>query len=47
MIVILATESENVVRFEAWRQIFPSVGGDAYETVPRVLRTPFVDEWQN
>jgi enoyl-[acyl-carrier protein] reductase II len=43
---ILATESEDVVRFEVWREIFPPSGEDAYETVPRVMRTPFVEEWQ-
>jgi nitronate monooxygenase/enoyl-[acyl-carrier protein] reductase II len=43
---ILATESEDVVRFEAWKEIFPPAGEDAYETVPRVMRTSFVEEWQ-
>jgi enoyl-[acyl-carrier protein] reductase II len=42
---ILETESEDVVRFEAWEGIFPPAGGGAYVTVPRVLRTPFVQEW--
>jgi enoyl-[acyl-carrier protein] reductase II len=41
---ILQTESEDVVRFDAWEAIFPPAGG-AYATVPRVLRTPFVEEW--
>jgi nitronate monooxygenase/enoyl-[acyl-carrier protein] reductase II len=43
---ILATESEDVVRFEVWREIFPPAGENAYETVPRVMRTSFVEEWQ-
>jgi enoyl-[acyl-carrier protein] reductase II len=43
---IVDTESEDVIRFEAWKQIFPPAGGGAYETVPRVMRTPFVEEWQ-
>ena len=43
---ILATESEDVVRLEVWKEIFPPSGEGAYETVPRVLRTPFVKEWQ-
>jgi enoyl-[acyl-carrier protein] reductase II len=34
-----------VVRFEAWEGIFPPAGGGAYATVPRVMRTPFVQEW--
>jgi enoyl-[acyl-carrier protein] reductase II len=41
---ILETEPEDVVRFDAWEGIFPA-GGNTYETVPRVLRTPFVREW--
>ena len=43
---VLATESEDVVRFEVWKEIFPPAGEDAYETVPRVMRTSFVEEWQ-
>src|SRR5918912_370835 len=43
---ILQAESEEVVRFEAWEVIFPPAGGGAYATVPRVLRTPFVEEWE-
>ena len=43
---ILATESEEVVRFEAWKEIFPPAGEGAYETSPRVMRTSFVEEWQ-
>jgi enoyl-[acyl-carrier protein] reductase II len=43
---ILATESEDVVRFEVWKEIFPPAGEDIYETVPRVIRTSFVEEWQ-
>ena len=42
---ILATESEDAIRFEVWREILPP-GGDAYDTVPRVLRTPFVEAWR-
>ena len=43
---ILEAESEDVIRFEAWKEIFPPSGGGAYETVPRVIRTSFVEEWQ-
>lgn len=42
---ILQAESEDAVRFEAWEGIFPPAGGGAYAAVPRVLRTPFVEEW--
>ena len=42
---ILRSESEDVVRFDAWEGIFPPAGGGAYATVPRVLPTPFVEEW--
>jgi enoyl-[acyl-carrier protein] reductase II len=43
---ILEAASEDAVRFEAWKEIFPPAGGGAYETVPRVMRTSFVEEWQ-
>src|SRR5918911_3393956 len=43
---ILATESEEVIRFEVWKEIFPTASERAYETAPRVMRTSFVDEWQ-
>ncbi len=42
---ILKTESEDVVRFEVWKEIFPPANGGTYQTVPRVMRTPFVEEW--
>jgi enoyl-[acyl-carrier protein] reductase II len=43
---ILATESEDVVKFEVWKEIFPPPSEGAYETAPRVMRTSFVEEWQ-
>jgi enoyl-[acyl-carrier protein] reductase II len=43
--MMLQAESEDVVRFDAWEVIFPPAGSGAYATVPRVLRTPFVEEW--
>jgi enoyl-[acyl-carrier protein] reductase II len=42
---ILEADSEDAIRFEAWEGIFPPADGGAYATVPRVLRTPFVEEW--
>jgi enoyl-[acyl-carrier protein] reductase II len=45
-LAILETESEDVVRFEVFKEILPSTSDRAYETVPRVMRTPFVEEWQ-
>jgi enoyl-[acyl-carrier protein] reductase II len=43
---ILRTESEDVVRFEVFKEILPSTSEHAYETVPRVMRTAFVEQWQ-
>lgn len=43
---ILQTESEDVVRFEVFSHILSSTSERAYATVPRVMRTAFVDEWQ-
>lgn len=42
---ILTAESEDAIRFHVWRSIMPAAGNTAYDTVPRVLHTPFVDEW--
>jgi enoyl-[acyl-carrier protein] reductase II len=43
--LIAESESEDVVRFEAWAAIMPpSEGG--YDVVPRVIRTDFVAEWE-
>lgn len=42
---ILAAESEDAIRFEAWRTIMPSDSEIAYDTVPRALRTPFITDW--
>jgi enoyl-[acyl-carrier protein] reductase II len=43
--LILETEAEDAVRFEAWGAIMPA-GGGAYDVVPRVIRTDFVAEWE-
>jgi enoyl-[acyl-carrier protein] reductase II len=43
---ILEAESEDAVRFEVFNEILPSGSDHAYETVPRVMRTAFVEEWQ-
>ncbi len=43
---ILEARSQDAVRFEAWKEIFPPADKGAYETVPRVMRTSFVEEWQ-
>jgi enoyl-[acyl-carrier protein] reductase II len=44
---ILAAESEDAVKVEVWNDIIPLPGGGGYGTVPRALRTPFIDEWQH
>ena len=41
---IVAAGSEEAVRAEFVNDLLP-VGEGQYETLPRVLRTPFVDEW--
>lgn len=43
---IVDAEAEDVVRFEAWKAIFPPVREGAYDVVPRVIRTAFVKQWQ-
>jgi nitronate monooxygenase/enoyl-[acyl-carrier protein] reductase II len=43
---ILAAESEDAVKVEFWNDVIPLPGGGGYGTVPRALRTPFIEEWQ-
>jgi len=43
---ILAAESEDAVKVEFANHVFPAPNREGgYGTVPRVLRTPFVEEW--
>jgi enoyl-[acyl-carrier protein] reductase II len=42
---ILAAESEQAIKAEFWSDIFPATGSQ-YPVVPRVLPSPFVDEWR-
>jgi enoyl-[acyl-carrier protein] reductase II len=42
---ILASESEDAVKAEFWGDIFPARGSQ-YPVIPRVLRSHFVEEWQ-
>ena len=42
---IVEIESEEAVRFEAWRAIMPPAGG--CDVVPRVIRTEFVAAWRD
>jgi nitronate monooxygenase/enoyl-[acyl-carrier protein] reductase II len=44
---ILAAESEDAVKADVWNDIVPLPGRGGYGTVPRALRTPFLDEWQS
>ena len=43
---ILAAQSEDAVKADVWNDIMPLPGAAGYFTVARVLRTPFLDEWQ-
>jgi nitronate monooxygenase/enoyl-[acyl-carrier protein] reductase II len=43
---IIQTKSEDVVRFEVFNENLPPRSDRAYETVPRVMRTAFVEKWQ-
>lgn len=43
---ILASESEDAIRFEAWEEIMPPANSEAYATVPRVLSTTFIETWR-
>jgi enoyl-[acyl-carrier protein] reductase II len=42
---IIAAESEDAVKVDVWNDIFPR-GSVAYDTVPRSIRTSFIEKWQ-
>ena len=42
---IIDAESEDAIKVEVWNDIFPGRPG-AYDTVPRAIRTPFIEKWQ-
>lgn len=44
---IVEAASEDAVKVEFADAVFPPPGEGAYDTLPRVLRTPFVDEWNS
>jgi nitronate monooxygenase/enoyl-[acyl-carrier protein] reductase II len=44
---IVEADSEQVVRFETWSAIMPPRPPGAYDVVPRVIRTDFVDQWES
>ena len=43
---ILAAESEDAVKADVFNDIIPVPGTVGYGTVPRAIRTPFLDAWQ-
>jgi nitronate monooxygenase/enoyl-[acyl-carrier protein] reductase II len=44
---ILAADSEDAIRFTTWKAIMPASPESAYDAVPRVLSTPFIDTWRD
>lgn len=42
--LIVEAQSEEAVRLTFWQEIFGTSSAEAYDVVPRALRTPFVDE---
>ena len=43
--LIAASESEDAIKVEVWNDIFPR-GLQAYDTMPRAIRTSFIEKWQ-
>jgi enoyl-[acyl-carrier protein] reductase II len=43
---IVAAESQDAIKVDFWNDIFP-VSGQAYQTIPRTLSSPFIREWQD
>jgi enoyl-[acyl-carrier protein] reductase II len=42
---LLRADSEETLKFDIWHEMFPQTGG-AYEVAPRMLSSPFTQEWQ-
>jgi nitronate monooxygenase/enoyl-[acyl-carrier protein] reductase II len=38
--------SQDAIKVEFWNDIFP-ISGQAYQTIPRTLISPFIKEWQD
>ncbi len=43
---ILAAQSEDAVKAEIWKDIFPPPGEGSFDVVPRALLTQFIEQWQ-
>jgi nitronate monooxygenase/enoyl-[acyl-carrier protein] reductase II len=44
---ILAAQSEDTLKVELWNDIMPVPGRGGYGTVPRAIKTAFVEKWQD
>jgi enoyl-[acyl-carrier protein] reductase II len=44
---LVEAASEDAVKVQFAEAVFPPAGEGGYATLPRVLRTPFVDEWNH
>ncbi len=42
---IIDADSEDAIKVEVWNDIFPQ-NSTAYNTVPRAIRTKFIEKWQ-
>ncbi|MBI2964775.1 MAG: nitronate monooxygenase [Chloroflexi bacterium] len=43
---ILAAQSEQTTKVEVWNDFMPAPGRGGYGTVPRAIRTPFIESWE-
>ncbi len=43
--MILAAASEDAVKVDFWNDISPLPGASGYVTLPRALKTPFIERW--
>lgn len=43
---IVGAASEDAVKVELWNALMPVPGRGGYGTVPRAVRTPFIDRWE-
>lgn len=43
---ILAAQSESTTKVDVWNDFMPAPGRGGYGTVPRAIRTPFIESWE-
>ncbi len=43
---ILEASSDDSIKVDVWKEIFPAAVEGGFDVIPRALRTPFIERWQ-